>query len=106
MDLALFMANASQLKAVLDVGPTQEYYELLISCITISMVIQVVVGVLLLILANMTVKTYEEHKRSNAVNNAIIAFIFCITLLNVVIAAFGIKLSNDNAADPNIDANP
>lgn len=48
LDVALLMANASQLKAVLEQGPEFTFYAPLISLISISLILQIVVGVLLI----------------------------------------------------------
>lgn len=48
LDVALLMANASQLKAVLDQGPNFSFYTPIITLISISLCLQVTVGVLLI----------------------------------------------------------
>lgn len=48
LDVALLMANASQLKAVLEQGPEFSFYTPLIALISISLLLQVMVGVLLI----------------------------------------------------------
>lgn len=48
LDIALLMANTSQLKAVLEQGPTFNFYIPLITLISISLILQIVVGVLLI----------------------------------------------------------
>uniref|UniRef100_A0AAY5K3X9 Ninjurin 1 n=1 Tax=Esox lucius TaxID=8010 RepID=A0AAY5K3X9_ESOLU len=48
LDVALLMANASQLKAVLEQGPDFSLYTPLITLISISLSLQVTVGVLLI----------------------------------------------------------
>ncbi|KAL1021509.1 hypothetical protein UPYG_G00014180 [Umbra pygmaea] len=48
LDLALLMANASQLKAVLEQGPDVSLYTPLITLISLSLSLQVAVGVLLI----------------------------------------------------------
>uniref|UniRef100_A0AAR2JDS8 Ninjurin 1 n=1 Tax=Pygocentrus nattereri TaxID=42514 RepID=A0AAR2JDS8_PYGNA len=50
LDVALLMANASQLKAVLEQGPSLSFYTGLIALISISLILQVVVGILLIFL--------------------------------------------------------
>ncbi|ELK38157.1 Ninjurin-1 [Myotis davidii] len=50
LDIALLMANASQLKAVIDQGPGFGFYVPLVALITISLVLQISVGVLLIFL--------------------------------------------------------
>lgn len=48
LDVALLMANASQLKAVLEQGPDVSLYTLIITLISVSLCLQVAVGVLLI----------------------------------------------------------
>lgn len=48
LDVALLMANASQLKAVLEQGPNSSFYTPIITLISISLCLQVTVGVLLI----------------------------------------------------------
>lgn len=48
LDVALLMANASQLKAVLEQGPNLSFYTPIVTLISISLCLQVTVGVLLI----------------------------------------------------------
>lgn len=50
LDVALFMANVTQLKAVLEQGPSFQYYATLAALISISLFFQVVIGILLIIM--------------------------------------------------------
>nr|XP_041574582.1 ninjurin-1 isoform X2 [Taeniopygia guttata] len=50
LDIALLMANASQLKAVMEQGPSFSFYVPLIILIGLSLTLQVMVGVLLIFL--------------------------------------------------------
>lgn len=50
LDIALLMANASQLKAVIDQGPGFGFFVPLVALITLSLVLQISVGVLLIFL--------------------------------------------------------
>lgn len=47
LDVALFMSNATRLKVVLEQGPSSPYYATLIALISVSLVLQVVIGILL-----------------------------------------------------------
>lgn len=49
LDVALFMANVTQLKAVLEQGTSFQYYTTLIVLISISLFFQVMIGILLII---------------------------------------------------------
>lgn len=50
LDIALLMANASQLKAVVEQGPSFAFYVPLVVLISISLALQIGVGVLLIFL--------------------------------------------------------
>ncbi|KAK6175677.1 hypothetical protein SNE40_014079 [Patella caerulea] len=99
LDFALLMANASQLKALLDVKPESRdnLFIPMLTMIGLSVVMQVTVGVLLLILGSREAKTEDGANRKNAINNAVTGLILFITVVNVFVAAFGIKFSDDGA---------
>ena len=44
------MSNAMQLKAVLEQGPSSQYYTTLVTLISISLLLQVVIGILLVVI--------------------------------------------------------
>lgn len=50
LDVALFMSNATRLKAVLEQGPSAHYYTTLVTLISISLLLQVVIGILLMVI--------------------------------------------------------
>lgn len=50
LDVALLMANSSQLKTVLYVGPQYRFYIPLIVLLSLSITLQVIVGLLLVII--------------------------------------------------------
>ena len=97
LDIGLLMANASQLKSLISLGPGgQDYYYPNLVMISLSIALQIIVGIILLILGGMEVKTAEEKRHVHIVNDVVVGFIFAITVINVFIAAFGIKLADDN----------
>lgn len=50
LDVALFMSNATRLKAVLEQGPASHYYTTLVTLISISLLLQVAIGILLVVI--------------------------------------------------------
>ncbi|OWF55822.1 ninjurin-1-like [Mizuhopecten yessoensis] len=92
MDVGLMIANASQLKAVLDAGSAHEYYLLLVVLISICLFLQVCIGVLILVLG-LTEDNEEEDPRSSKINNSVVGLIFAVTVLNIFIGGFGISTS-------------
>uniref|UniRef100_A0A6I8NR77 Ninjurin 1 n=1 Tax=Ornithorhynchus anatinus TaxID=9258 RepID=A0A6I8NR77_ORNAN len=63
LDIALLMANASQLKAVIEQGPSFSFFTPLIVLISISLVLQVGVGVLLIFLGKIIGEIQKMQKR-------------------------------------------
>ncbi|XP_067392292.1 ninjurin-2 [Emydura macquarii macquarii] len=91
LDVALFMANVTQLKAVLEQGLSFQYYATLISLISISLFFQVVIGILLIIIARMNLNDVSKQQRLNVLNNAATALVFITVVLNIFITAFGVQ---------------
>ncbi|KAG6939655.1 ninjurin 2, partial [Chelydra serpentina] len=91
LDVALFMANVTQLKAVLEQGVSFQYYATLISLISISLFFQVVIGILLIIIARLNLNDVSKHQRLNVLNNVATALIFITVILNIFITGFGVQ---------------
>ncbi|XP_032301287.1 ninjurin-2 isoform X4 [Coturnix japonica] len=91
LDVALFMANVTQLKAVLEQGTSFQYYTTLIVLISISLFFQVVIGILLIITARLNLNDVAKQPRLNILNNAATALIFITVIINIFITAFGVQ---------------
>ncbi|XP_037733989.1 ninjurin-2 isoform X1 [Chelonia mydas] len=91
LDVALFMANVTQLKAVLEQGVSFQYYATLISLISISLFFQVLIGILLIIIARLNLNDVSKQQRLNVLNNAATALIFITVILNIFITGFGVQ---------------
>ncbi|XP_046548682.1 ninjurin-2-like [Haliotis rubra] len=94
LDFALLMANATQLKALLDLpegDARNSFFYTTLSLLGVSIALQIITGILIFVLGTMEVKTEEEQKKANSLNNASVALIMFITVVNVFITAFGIK---------------
>ncbi|XP_005040384.1 PREDICTED: ninjurin-2 isoform X1 [Ficedula albicollis] len=91
LDVALFMANVTQLKAVLEQGTSFQYYATLIVLISISLFFQVMIGILLIITARLNLNDIAKQPRLNILNNAATALIFITVILNIFITAFGVQ---------------
>ncbi|XP_054433045.1 ninjurin-2 [Pteronotus mesoamericanus] len=89
LDVALFLSNAMRLKTVLGHGPSSQYYATLITLISISLLLQVVIGILLVITARLNLNEVEKQWRINQLNDAATALVFLTVVLNVFITAFG-----------------
>ncbi|XP_050979283.1 ninjurin-1 [Labeo rohita] len=95
LDIALLMANASQLKTILEVGPTFTLYVPLISLISISLILQIIVGVLLIFIVKWNLNDTSKHYILNLLENIVTALVFIIVVVNIFITAFGIQRPED-----------
>ncbi|XP_039759509.1 ninjurin-2-like [Pararge aegeria] len=102
LDIALLTSNASQLKYVLQVGPKHEFYMLLLVLISISIILQVAMGLVLLTLNLLRdCRFHEPQHRTSALHinygTTATAFLLLVGLLFVMIG--GLDL-NDDADQP------
>nr|XP_046239636.1 ninjurin-1 [Scatophagus argus] len=97
LDVALLMANASQLKAVLEQGPEFTFYVPLITLISISLILQIVVGILLIFIVKWDLNDESKHYKLNILENTTTAFVFIIVVVNVFITAFGVQRPNTSS---------
>ncbi|CAL4058752.1 unnamed protein product [Meganyctiphanes norvegica] len=94
LDIALLTANASQLKYVLTVGDKHEFYTLMLVLISISLILQVVVGILFLVIGGMNINDPAQCRACDIINNITVVLIFLISLDNIILSAFGIEQMN------------
>ncbi|KAK3584433.1 hypothetical protein CHS0354_017713 [Potamilus streckersoni] len=108
MDVALLMANVSQLKALLELGSKDKYYYLLLVAIVMSISLQVVFTMCMLVIWSIekgavdnipeTLTEIPEKGvvlKDNKVANALDKFgnvlVLCIIVANVFIVGFGVE---------------
>ncbi|KAF4527259.1 hypothetical protein B566_EDAN006978 [Ephemera danica] len=107
LDIALLTANASQLKYILQVGKQHEFYTLMVTLISISIVLQVVMGCLALTLNMLRdCRLHRPEFRYSALflnyaslvgsladilNDLALIVVFIISILNVIISGFGLE---------------
>ncbi|OCT58071.1 hypothetical protein XELAEV_18002568mg [Xenopus laevis] len=91
LDVALLMANASQMKAVIDQGPSFSYYIPLLVLISISFILQVIVGILLIFIVKYDLNNPAKHYILNILENTATGLVFIIVVVNVLITAFGVQ---------------
>ncbi|XP_017568216.2 ninjurin-1 [Pygocentrus nattereri] len=89
LDVALLMANSSQLKTVLHEGPEYRFYIPLIALIVLSITLQVIVGLLLIFTVKYNLNDKRKLPKLNMMNNMTTMFVFFIVLINVFITALG-----------------
>ncbi|OQR72555.1 ninjurin-2-like [Tropilaelaps mercedesae] len=90
LDVALLTANASQLKYILQVGNKHEFYLTMLSLISISIVLQCLIGLVLVAIFRFNINKLDQQWWANRLNNVLVWLVFSATLCNVFISAFGI----------------
>ncbi|XP_058830350.1 ninjurin-A [Topomyia yanbarensis] len=90
MDLALVSANANQLRYVLESFTRHPYYYFSLIFISVSLIIQIAVGIGLIMNSRYDVNDRREICKANKINDLVTIGIFLITLVNVLISAFGV----------------
>uniref|UniRef100_A0A3P9LH60 Ninjurin 1 n=1 Tax=Oryzias latipes TaxID=8090 RepID=A0A3P9LH60_ORYLA len=90
LDIALLMANSSQMKTVLSVGPEYNFYLPLIVLLALSITLQVVVGLLLIFIAKDNLNDQDKHLKLDHPNNTATIFVFFTVIIKTLItSAFG-----------------
>ncbi|XP_012672119.1 ninjurin-1 [Clupea harengus] len=96
LDVALLMANSSQLKTVLYVGPQYRFYIPLLVLLSLSITLQVVVGLLLVLIVKYDLNDTRKHQKLNTMNNVATVFVFFTVLVNIFITALGFEAGRDS----------
>ncbi|XP_055015805.1 ninjurin-1 isoform X2 [Boleophthalmus pectinirostris] len=91
LDVALLMANSSQLKTVLYVGPQYRFYIPLIVLLCLSITLQVLVGLLLVFIVKYDLNDRRKHAKLDRLNNTATVFVFFTVLINIFITALGFE---------------
>ncbi|RZB40436.1 ninjurin-1, partial [Asbolus verrucosus] len=95
MDIALITANANQLRYIIEFNRNSSTYYLNIFLITISLLLQVGVGVSLIFKGRLDLRGESKHKNAKKINNYVVVGIFLVTIINVFIASFTITGSGN-----------
>lgn len=103
LDVALLTANASQLKYVLQVGEKHEFYSLMLSLISISIILQIVQACLCVVLGSAyNINKEGDCTTANKTNNIILCTNIGIMAVNVLINSFEMKEGSSNFPFSNI----
>lgn len=90
LDLALLTANANQLRYVMESYRNHPYSVTSLILISLSIILQVIVGVGLISITKYNINDEQERRKANRINNLTVVGIFIVTVLNVFISAFGV----------------
>ncbi|KAF7693811.1 ninjurin-2 [Silurus meridionalis] len=91
LDVALLMANTSQLKAVLEQEPGFKYYMTVIVLIAVSLFFQVLAGVFFILMARKDLNVVANQRKLDVMNNIATALVLFTVIVNIFITAFGVQ---------------
>ncbi|XP_055367883.1 ninjurin-2-like isoform X4 [Betta splendens] len=91
LDIALFLANITHMKTVIEQGAGYRYYVAVLTLISFSLALQIVAGVLIIIIARQDINEEANQTRLNSMNNLITIIIFLIFVTNICISVFGME---------------
>ncbi|XP_024861400.1 ninjurin-2 isoform X4 [Kryptolebias marmoratus] len=91
LDIALFLANITHMKTVIEQGAGYRYYAAVLTLISFSLALQIVAGVLIIIIARRDVTEEANQKRLDSLNNITTVLIFFIFVTNVFISVLGME---------------
>ncbi|XP_074481959.1 ninjurin-2-like isoform X4 [Sebastes fasciatus] len=91
LDIALFLANITHMKTVIEQGAGYRYYAAVLTLISFSLALQIVAGVLIIIIARRDVTEEANQKRLDSLNNTTTVIIFLIFVSNIFISVFGME---------------
>ncbi|XP_068587533.1 ninjurin-2-like isoform X5 [Cebidichthys violaceus] len=79
LDIALFLANITHMKTVIEQGAGYRYYAAVLTLISFSLALQIVAGVLIIIIARRDLNVVSNQKRLDYLNNLATGVIFATT---------------------------
>ncbi|XP_055087781.1 ninjurin-2-like isoform X3 [Periophthalmus magnuspinnatus] len=91
LDIALFLANITHMKTVIEQGAGYRYYAAVLTLISFSLALQIVAGVLIVIIGRRDLNNSTLQKRLDYLNNMMTAILFVTTGLSFFISIFGMQ---------------
>ncbi|XP_061768288.1 ninjurin-2-like isoform X2 [Nerophis ophidion] len=91
LDIALFLANITHMKTVIEQGAGYRYYAAVLTLISFSLALQIVAGILIIIIARRDLNVVSNQRRLDYLNNVATGVIFVTTGINFLISFFGSK---------------
>uniref|UniRef100_A0A3B4TME4 Ninjurin 2 n=1 Tax=Seriola dumerili TaxID=41447 RepID=A0A3B4TME4_SERDU len=91
LDIALFLANITHMKTVIEQGAGYRYYVAVLTLISFSLALQIVAGILIIIIARRDVSEEVNQKRLDSMNNITTILVFLIFVTNIFISVFGME---------------
>lgn len=94
LDVALLTANTTQLKNVILRGPQHQFYTLLLVLLSLSIGLQIMVGIVFIVLGFINVNHEGNHRLADILNNVATAAVFGVMVVNIMSATFDSQDSN------------
>uniref|UniRef100_A0A1A7YLM1 Ninjurin 2 n=1 Tax=Iconisemion striatum TaxID=60296 RepID=A0A1A7YLM1_9TELE len=91
LDIALFLANITHMKTVIEQGAGYRYYVAVLTLISFSLALQIVAGVLIIIIGRRNLNNSTLQSRLDYLNNITTIIVFITTVLNCFISTFGMQ---------------
>uniref|UniRef100_A0AAQ4NRF1 Ninjurin 2 n=1 Tax=Gasterosteus aculeatus aculeatus TaxID=481459 RepID=A0AAQ4NRF1_GASAC len=91
LDIALFLANITHMKTVIEQGAGYRYYAAVLTLISFSLALQIVAGVLIIIIARRDISEEANQKRLDGLNNTTTVLVFLVFVTNIFISVFGME---------------
>ncbi|XP_047246226.1 ninjurin-2-like isoform X4 [Girardinichthys multiradiatus] len=91
LDIALFLANITHMKTVIEQGAGYRYYAAVLTLISFSLALQIVAGVLIIIIARRDLNEEANQKCLDSLNNKTTAVILLIFITNIFISVLGME---------------
>ncbi|XP_013869973.1 ninjurin-2 isoform X2 [Austrofundulus limnaeus] len=91
LDIALFLANITHMKTVIEQGAGYRYYAAVLTLISFSLALQIVAGVLIIIIGRRNLNNSALQNRLDYLNNVTTIIVFLTTVLNCFISTFGMQ---------------
>ncbi|XP_036005171.1 ninjurin-2 isoform X3 [Fundulus heteroclitus] len=91
LDIALFLANITHMKTVIEQGAGYRYYAAVLTLISFSLALQIVAGVLIIIIGRRDLNNSTLQRRLDYLNNVTTIIVFITTVLNCFVSTFGMQ---------------
>ncbi|XP_014327355.1 ninjurin-2-like isoform X4 [Xiphophorus maculatus] len=91
LDIALFLANITHMKTVIEQGAGYRYYAAVLTLISFSLALQIVAGVLIIIIGRRDLNNSTLQRRLDYLNNITTIIVFITTVLNCFVSTFGMQ---------------
>ncbi|XP_062238268.1 ninjurin-2-like isoform X4 [Platichthys flesus] len=91
LDIALFLANITHMKTVIEQGAGYRYYAAVLTLISFSLALQIVAGILIIVIARKDITEEDNQERLDCLNNMTTILIFLIFVTNICITVFGME---------------